>query len=356
MTIYDIAKMAGVSASSVSRVVNGKPGVNRATREKIQALLKEHNYVPDTNARNLVTQSNRTIGILTDDIDTLHQVEGCHRVEYELMRNGYYCFVKYIGHGPDAIETAMLDLARHRVEGAVCLGSAFRDARKVTRAVEHHLPNTPVVMVHNTLTFPRPNIYSVGADEVAGIQSCVDYLTSRGRRQMLLVINENRVSGALIRSAFESAVKRYPHVHSTVYTGVPVSVDGGESFALRMLREQPDTDGIICANDLIAIGVLNILKEQGIQVPQQISLMGENNSSFCDLPPAADLAGYDGFDVQHHGGPHLAGCVGGPRTQPSCHSTDDHCRARNHLITQKSNCLPLYPRQAVVMRSIRQRL
>lgn len=71
-------------------------------------------------------------------------------------------------------------------------------------------------MVHNTLTFPRPNIYSVGADEVAGIQSCVDYLTSRGRRQMLLVINENRVSGALIRSAFESAVKRYPHVHSTV--------------------------------------------------------------------------------------------------------------------------------------------
>ena len=72
--------------------------------------------MPDTNARNLVTQSNRTIGILTDDIDTLHQVEGCHRVEYELMRNGYYCFVKYIGHGPDAIETAMLDLARHRVE------------------------------------------------------------------------------------------------------------------------------------------------------------------------------------------------------------------------------------------------
>ena len=267
MTIYDIAKMAGVSASSVSRVVNGKPGVNRATREKIQELLKQHNYVPDTNARNLVTQSNRTIGILTDDIDTLHQVEGCHRVEYELMRNGYYCFVKYIGHGPDAIETAMLDL---------------RDACKVTRAVEHHLPNTPVVMVHNTLTFPRPNIYSVGADEVAGIQSCVDYLTSRGRRQMLLVINENRVSGALIRSAFESAVKRYPHVHSTVYTGVPVSVDGGESFALRMLREQPDTDGIICANDLIAIGVLNILKEQGIQVPQQISLMGENNSSFCE--------------------------------------------------------------------------
>ena len=92
MTIYDIAKIAGVSASSVSRVVNGKPGVNSATREKIQALLKEHNYVPDTNARNLVTQSNKTIGILTDDLDTAHQMDGCHRLENELMRNGYYCF------------------------------------------------------------------------------------------------------------------------------------------------------------------------------------------------------------------------------------------------------------------------
>ena len=81
MTIYDIAKIAGVSASSVSRVVNGKPGVNSATREKIQALLKEHNYVPDTNARNLVTQSNKTIGILTDDLDTAHQMDGCHHLE-----------------------------------------------------------------------------------------------------------------------------------------------------------------------------------------------------------------------------------------------------------------------------------
>lgn len=282
MTIYDIAKIAGVSASSVSRVVNGKPGVNRATREKIQELLRQHNYVPDTNARNLVTQSNRTIGILTDDIDTLHQVEGTHRLESELMRNGYYCFVKYIGRGPDTIENAMLDLARHRVEGAVCLGTTFRDAQRVTRAVEKHLPDTPVIMVHNTHTFPRPNIYSVGADEVAGIQSCVEYLAKRGRRNILLVIDENRISGTLIRNAFELAVKRYPDVKSTVYTGIPASVDGDEKFAVHMLQEQLEADGIICANDLIAIGVLNILKEKGVQVPQQISLMGENNSPFCE--------------------------------------------------------------------------
>lgn len=282
MTIYDIAKLAGVSASSVSRVVNGKPGVNRATREKIQQLLREHNYVPDTNARNLVMQSTRTIGILTDDIDTLHQVEGAHRVEYELMRNGYYCFSKYIGRGPDAVENGMMDLARHRVEGAVCLGDAFRNVEAVTRAVERHLPDTPVVMVHNTMTFPLPNIYSVGADEKEGIESCVEFLAARGRRNLALVVNKNRISGPLIRASFDSAIKRIPGMRGVIYTGIPGTVDGGEELVAQLLQEHPEVDGVICTTDLIAIGVLNILKEQGIPVPQQISLLGEHNSAVCE--------------------------------------------------------------------------
>lgn len=283
MTIYDIAKLAGVSASSVSRVVNGKPGVNRVTREKIQKLLQEHNYVPDTNARNLVMQSTKTIGILTDDIDTLHQVEGAHRVEYELMRNGYYCFSKYIGRGSDAVENGMMDMARHRVEGVVCMGDAFRDVEAVTQAVKRHLPETPVVMVHNTMTFSLPNIYSVGADEKEGIESCVDYLAQRGRRNLILVINKGRISGPLIRSSFEGAIKKgEPRLRGTVYTGIPDRVEEGEHLAFHLLREHPEVDGIICATDLIAIGLLNILKEKGVAVPQQIALIGEHNSAFCE--------------------------------------------------------------------------
>ena len=60
-TIYDIANLAGVSASSVSRVINGKPGVNKENRKKIEALLRQHNYVPDANARSLVRQDSRTV-------------------------------------------------------------------------------------------------------------------------------------------------------------------------------------------------------------------------------------------------------------------------------------------------------
>lgn len=281
MTIYDIAEMAGVSASSVSRVVNGKPGVGRKKREIIQKLLAEYNYVPDANARSLVMQSNRTIGILTDDIETMHQVEGTHRVEYELMRNGYYCFVKYIGRGPDAVEKGMLDLAHHRVEGAICLGVAFKDVNKVVNAVQRHLPATPIVMAHNNSLFPLPNIYSVGADERSGIRRCVSFLAGRGRRRLALLINENRVSGPIIQEGFEAGL-RETGVDGVVFPDIPATVDGGEAFAPRLLQEYPDVDGIIASNDLLAIGVLNVLQARGIQVPAQISLMGENNSSFCE--------------------------------------------------------------------------
>ena len=98
MTIYDIAEMAGVSASSVSRVINGKPGVNRKKRAEIEALLHEHHYMPDENARNLVLQENHTVGILTDNLnEDVRMSDGLVRAEYELLRNGYFCFVKYIG-------------------------------------------------------------------------------------------------------------------------------------------------------------------------------------------------------------------------------------------------------------------
>ena len=68
VTIYDIAREAGVSASTVSRVINDKPGVNRQTRERIRALLAEHRYVPNEAARGLVTQSSRLVGVLVADI------------------------------------------------------------------------------------------------------------------------------------------------------------------------------------------------------------------------------------------------------------------------------------------------
>ena len=97
VTIYDIAKMANVSASTVSRVVNNKQNVSPKTRTRILKLLAEHNYVPNEAARGLVMQSTRMIGILITDIRTTQHTQGVYYIERELSSQGYSCIIHNTG-------------------------------------------------------------------------------------------------------------------------------------------------------------------------------------------------------------------------------------------------------------------
>ena len=86
VTIYDIAKLAGVSPSTVSRVVNGYPHVKKTTRARVLKLLEEHHYVPNETARGLVSQSSKMIGILISDIRTTQHTDGVYYIERELSK------------------------------------------------------------------------------------------------------------------------------------------------------------------------------------------------------------------------------------------------------------------------------
>ena len=97
MTIYDIAECAGVSASTVSRVLNNKPGVNRETRARIEKLLVENHFAPNTSAQGLVSQSSRIIGIMMSDIRTIHHAESAYYVEQALQKAGYSCLIVSCG-------------------------------------------------------------------------------------------------------------------------------------------------------------------------------------------------------------------------------------------------------------------
>ena len=96
MTIYDIAKLAGVSASSVSRVVNQKPGVNPETRQKILKIMEKNNYSPNAIARGLVSQSSKTIGILVADIRNIDHPDGAYYIEKALIGLGYCRHLKLV--------------------------------------------------------------------------------------------------------------------------------------------------------------------------------------------------------------------------------------------------------------------
>lgn len=284
MTIYDIARLAGVSASSVSRVANSKPGVNKQKRREIEQLLRQYHYMPDQNARNLVKQQNHTIGILTDNLnEDVRMLDGTMRAEYEFLRSGYYCFVKYIGKGQDAIEEGIKDLARHRVEGAMLMGVSFRQSRVVKSVIERYLKDTPVVFANQKDNIALENVYMVHTDEEEGFFRCVKLMVQKNRRRLALFLDKNRPSQNIILAGYERGLREAPGTTSVVYTGIPASIEGGEAAAARLLKEHPEVNGLICANDLIAVGALNELNGRGIPVPEQISVLGEDNSAFCEV-------------------------------------------------------------------------
>lgn len=283
MTIYDIAKQAGVSASTVSRVINNKKGVGEKKRREIQELLDKFHYIPDSNARSLVMQKTNMVGILIDDLQSRHMNTGAVDIQNVILKAGYYCFIKYIGNGENALEEAIKDMAMKRVEGVMLMGVTFHNHQLLEAVLKKFLQDVPVVLVHQTKRPQMDNVYAVGADESEGIRRCVKKLADRRRKDLILVIDKGRTSRNLIRDSFMEAVKIIPAVKGHVYTEVEATRTGGETVIEQIIKEHPQADGILCVNDSIAIGTIYGLQNMGKNVPEDISVIGEDNSELCEV-------------------------------------------------------------------------
>ena len=198
MTIYDIAREAGVSASTVSRVINHKPGIKESTRQRVQELLERYHYTPDISARGLVTQASRFIGILIEDIRVEHHTESAYVLEQAMTAKGYTCITFSTGPQPERKAQYIQILEQRRVEGVFLIGSMF-GTPEVRQSVAQHMHGIPVVLVNGELDLP--NAYNVLADEQQGTADCVALLAEAGRRRPAYLMdtdtpaNRNKVCG-----------------------------------------------------------------------------------------------------------------------------------------------------------------
>lgn len=277
LTIYDIAREAGVSASTVSRVVNGKAGVNVETKRRIQALLEKHNYAPNETARGLVMQNNRMIGVLVSDIRNQHYTRGAYTVEREFAKRGYHSIFLTTGGRKDAQADAIRSMKQRHVSGVVLIGSTFQN-EAVETAIRQYLSDTPVVMMNGFLDLP--NVRGVVTDERAGVRELVRRFVEKGRRNLAFVNFENTPSNTLKVQGFldglaEAGIGGEPNVF-LLHIGYELC--GGEirDYLLR----HPGLDGLIFSDDLLASIGGKVLAGLGISVPDQMIYAGINNSVF----------------------------------------------------------------------------
>lgn len=285
MTIYDIAREAGVSASTVSRVINHKAGISDSTRKKVQKLLDDYHYIPDVAARGLVTQASKFIGILIEDIRVSHHTESAYVIEQEMTRQGYTCITFSTGGDSKKKAQYIQILEQRRVEGAIFIGSMF-GIEEVEQSVKQHLSSIPIVVINGTLDLP--NTYSVLTDEERGLEEAVNLLTQKGRKHLAYLMDVENPANLRKRRGFGTGMLRlgqkvddkmiYVQVDGTA--GPRSSVERGQLETIELLKQMPDVDGILCETDMLAIGCMKELKEQGISVPEQVAVIGVDNTLY----------------------------------------------------------------------------
>ncbi len=247
VTIYDIAREANVSASTVSRVINGKAGVNEQTRNRVLELLQKHHYTPNESARGLVNRASKLVGILIADIRNLHHMEGAYYIQSELEKQGYCGIVMNTGTGPEGLSRALSNLERRQVDGAVLMGSIFQN-EVTAEAIANHLDQIPVIMINGYLDLP--NCYCVLSEERDGVRECVNVLVSMGRKRIAYITNAPTPSNDLKQEGFQEGIDSYKKdgVAGWVYKDEqPDGLDGGRAAMKRIQEEHPDVDAVIGA-------------------------------------------------------------------------------------------------------------
>lgn len=280
MTIYDISKKAGVSIATVSRVLNGSDKVRPATRKKVMDIIEKYDYTPNAFARGMGLHSLKTVGILCADSSDLFLAKAVYYLQQELQANDYESILCCTGFNLD-IKKNYLDLIlSKKVDGIILVGSNFigttEEENQYIKDVSTQIP----IMLLNA-AFDYPNVYSTLCDDYTAMAEVTSSMIEAGITDILYLYNSNSYSGAKKLGGFEAAMKEY-HIKDYekriyFYDGDPQRVKDISKF-MEPIYEKTPFHGVIAADDALAIGAIKSAQQRGIRIPEELSVIGYNNS------------------------------------------------------------------------------
>jgi len=298
VTIYDIAKEAGVSASTVSRALNDSSRVSRETKRRIIELAEKYNFRPNALAQGLAEARSRLIGIVVADIRNPYYAELFFYCEKVAQEAGYIVVVfNQPKGGGMAEQIRMLEkMLTLQMEAVILIdGMVARLVSDVEYVdeVKHIMDYMPVIIT-GKLEGARCQV--VQADHIKSIEIIMEHLISLGHRDIALL------GGYMdILSTYEKAV-HYRQVlrrHKILYRPELVSEqgdydrDGGYRLMNRMLDAGISMTAVIAVNDIVATGVVKCLDERGYRIPEDISVVGCDNTYAGMMAPRLTTVGYD---------------------------------------------------------------
>jgi LacI family transcriptional regulator, galactose operon repressor len=294
-TIYDVARLAGVSTATVSRALNGTGQIAPPTRAAIEAAVKQLGYRANTIARSLVTKSTQTIALLLPDTSNPFYAALVSGIQEHALRHGYTMLLCTTEGDAEREEQYLSLLRAKQVDGALVDGLRLPPDR-IARFVKDGFP---IVCLDRDVD--SDSIPLVQVDNRLGGRLATEHLIELGHSRIghvtgaqVLGISDERLAGyweALVNAGIEADSRLVAEGHFTA--------EGGYAGARALLEASPNLTSIFAANDLSALGVLNALAESGRRVPGDVSVVGFDDlrlSAFTSPPlttirqPATEIA------------------------------------------------------------------
>ena len=283
-TIAGVARAAGVSVASVSRVLNGLPATEEMT-ERVQRAVAELGYVPDSRARSLKVGRTFQLTLAVADVGNPVYVTMMRAVEEVVSAAGYRLVVTTTG--PDVVDEVALvrGMARGYADGLLI--SPIRVDEDLIKSIREC--EVPVVVAGNVPS--KAGVDTVRANSPKGMLLAVDHLTYCGRRRIAFLNGPaDTVPGAARAKGFTEALKAHNLEPAALAEADDFTFAAGRTTGHELLKTR-GFDAVVCANDLLAVGLMHELAAAGLCVPDDVAVVGMDDSELAEqsFPPLTSV-------------------------------------------------------------------
>jgi len=267
----DIGKLAGVSPTTVSHVINKSRVVLPETRKKVYKAMKELKYTPNLLARSIATGKTHTIGLVISDIKNPFYPDIVQGVEEVAAKNGYNIFLCNTDYDVEKGSKSIDALIGRKIDGIIIHSSQI-DEPKIKE-----IKDTGVNFVLFGWSKKNIGVDSLYTDFNTGFTEAIEHLVSLKHKKVFFISGPKEMETSKVRvNSFIDAIKKYKNIDYKIFEG-DHKIDGGSKITKKILKEKDMPTAIVCSNDLLAIGVLQTLKDNGIKIPDDMSIIGADN-------------------------------------------------------------------------------
>jgi len=272
-TIKDVAKLAGVHSSTVSRVINDDPRISEKTKEKVILIINKLGYTPNAIARGLKTKRTHTLGILIPDITNPFFAEIARGVEDAANKNNFNVILCNTDDKLEKERTYLQILREKRVDGLI-LGTAHIKDKSI---LELERKKFPYILISRNIEGLNKNCIII--DDVEGGMTATEYLIKLGHRRIAHITGPLKTRSALNRlKGYKLAFKKHEIEYRDELVGEgDFKIKGGYQVMKKFLKLAEPPTAVFAANDLLALGAMQAIQKKNFHIPEDFSVIGFND-------------------------------------------------------------------------------